>query len=98
MSSRSPPASRQTYAGRWTRQQLTDLSVVHGRALHHHRQAHRISERAAPGDASTEDLRQAMVHYRVLFEELLDNGDEHHPQPAETPHEQPALADEQASR
>ncbi|GAA3525351.1 hypothetical protein GCM10022419_000010 [Nonomuraea rosea] len=76
------------------RQQLADLSVVHGRTLHHYRQAHEISRRAAPGEASTEDLRQAMVHYRALFEELLDNGDEHHPQPAEASHEQPALADD----
>ncbi|MFI7417920.1 hypothetical protein [Nonomuraea sp. NPDC049684] len=114
------PASRQTYAERWTRlqerfvdvpgpavteadqlvtaamaergyptggfrQQLADLSVVHGRTLHHYRQAHRISGRAASGDASTEDLGQAMVHYRVLFEELLANDDEHRPQPAATP-------------
>ncbi|WP_435875687.1 hypothetical protein [Nonomuraea jabiensis] len=57
------------------RQQLADLSVVHGRILYHYRQAHEISRRAAPGESSTEDLRQAMVHYRVLFEELLDDGD-----------------------
>ncbi|MFC4114208.1 hypothetical protein [Nonomuraea zeae] len=59
------------------------------------RQAHEISRRATSGEASTEDLRQAMVHYRVLFEELLGNsdGDGHHPQPAEARQEQPALAD-----
>jgi hypothetical protein len=43
-----------------------------------------------------------MVHYRALFEELLDNSDgnddEHHPQPAEAPHEQPALADDSQQR
>ncbi len=64
-------------------QQLADLSVVHGRTLHHYRQAREISVRAALDEASTEDLRQAMVHYRVLFEELLNDSDEHHPQPAE---------------
>jgi hypothetical protein len=79
-------------------QQLADLSVVHGRTLHHYRQAHEISRRVAPGEAYTEDLRQAMVHYRVLFEELLDDGDEHHPQSAEAPHEQPALADDSQQR
>ncbi|MFI9561256.1 hypothetical protein [Nonomuraea endophytica] len=80
------------------RQQLADLSVVHGRTLHHYRQAHEISTRVAPGEASTEDLRQAMVHYRVLFEELLDEGDGRHPQPAEARHEQPALADDSQQR
>ena len=79
-------------------QQLADLSVVHGRTLHHYRQAHEISRRVAPGEASTEDLRQAMVHSRVLFEELLDDGDEHHPQPAGARHQQPALADDSQQR
>ncbi|MFC4120459.1 hypothetical protein [Nonomuraea zeae] len=80
------------------RQQLADLSVVHGRTLHHYRQAHEISTRATSGEASTEDLRQAMVHYRVLFEELLDDGDGHHTRPPETRHEQPALQDDSQQR
>ncbi|MEV1177150.1 hypothetical protein [Nonomuraea sp. NPDC049784] len=79
------------------RQQLADLSVVHGRTLHHYRQAHEVRRCATSGEASTEDLRQAMVHYRVLFEELLDDGG-HHPQPAEARHEQPALADDSQQR
>ncbi|WP_326638622.1 hypothetical protein OG884_30635 [Streptosporangium sp. NBC_01755] len=52
-------------------QRLSDLSVAHGRTLDHYRQAHEISTRAAHKEASTEELRQAMVHYRALFEELL---------------------------
>ncbi|MGI5290972.1 hypothetical protein ACQEVF_47730 [Nonomuraea polychroma] len=63
-------------------QQLSNLSVVHGRTLHHYRKARQISGRAARDEASTEDLRQAMVHYRVLFEELLDDTDKDYPQPA----------------
>ncbi|MGI5330095.1 hypothetical protein [Actinomadura nitritigenes] len=47
------------------------LSVEHGRTLDHYRRGHDIGGRAADGKASTEDLRQAMVHYRALFEELL---------------------------
>jgi hypothetical protein len=47
------------------------LSVEHGRTLDHYRRAHAIGGRAADGKASTKDLRQAMVHYRALFEELL---------------------------
>lgn len=55
-------------------QRLSDLSVGHGATLDHYRQAHEISTRAARKEASTEDLRQAMVHYRALFQELLDEG------------------------
>lgn len=47
------------------------LSVEHGRTLDHYRRGHAIGGRAAEGKASTEELRQAMVHYRALFEELL---------------------------
>jgi hypothetical protein len=52
-------------------QQLADLSVQHAETLQNYRAAHEISDNAAGGQASTEDLRQAMVHYRSLFEELL---------------------------
>lgn len=54
-----------------TDQLMADLSVEHGRTLGRYRQAHEISSRAARQEATTEDLRQAMVHYRALFEELL---------------------------
>lgn len=50
---------------------LADLSVEHASTLEHYRDAHAISERSRDGSASTEDLRQALVHYRVLFAELL---------------------------
>ncbi|GAA1708405.1 hypothetical protein AB0K40_05585 [Nonomuraea bangladeshensis] len=52
-------------------QRLSDLSVRHASTLDHYRTAHEISGRAARKEASTEELRQAMVHYRALFEELL---------------------------
>ncbi len=52
-------------------QRVTHLSVGHAATLDHYRSAHEISGRAARKEASTEDLRQAMVHYRALFEELL---------------------------
>lgn len=47
------------------------LSVEHSRTLEHYRAAHAISRRQDGGEASTEDLRNAMVHYRTLFEDLL---------------------------
>ena len=52
-------------------QVLADLSVDHGGVLDHYRAASGISQRAADGAASTEDLRQAMIHYRALFQDLL---------------------------
>jgi FtsZ-interacting cell division protein ZipA len=52
-------------------QRAADVSVDHPRVVEHYRAAHAISTRATAGDAGTEDLRQAMVHFRALFEELL---------------------------
>jgi hypothetical protein len=52
-------------------QVLADLSVDHARTLSHYRAASDINAQAALGTASTEDLRQAMIHYRVLFQDLL---------------------------
>jgi hypothetical protein len=46
------------------------LSVTHPRVIEHYRAGHRVIE-GAPGSASTEDLRQSMLHYRALIEELL---------------------------
>jgi hypothetical protein len=51
--------------------QLADLSVEHADTLQQYRAAHEISERNTAGEADTEDLRQALVHYRALFGELL---------------------------
>jgi len=53
-------------------QQVSDLSVEHASTIDRYRTAHDISARAEAKKASTEDLRQAMVHYRALFTELLD--------------------------
>jgi hypothetical protein len=52
-------------------ERLADLSVEHANTLQHYRDAHEISERNKGGSASTEDLRQALVHYRALFADLL---------------------------
>ena len=54
-------------------QVLADLSVEHSDTLGHYRAAEEISESAAAGTASTEDLRLAMIHYRALFSDLLGN-------------------------
>ncbi|MFI1385423.1 hypothetical protein [Embleya sp. NPDC020886] len=47
------------------------LSVEHGHTLNHYRQAHEIARRSEAGQAETEDLRQAMIHHRALFDDLL---------------------------
>jgi hypothetical protein len=47
------------------------LSVEHARALAHYREARDVTLRADRGAADTERLRQALVHYRALFAELL---------------------------
>jgi hypothetical protein len=51
--------------------QLAHLSVEHARTLDHYRKAHEINERNTRGEATTEQLRQALVHYRALFADLL---------------------------
>ncbi|GHG50828.1 hypothetical protein [Streptomyces griseocarneus] len=55
-------------------QRLRDLSVEHGRTLGHYRDAHEINKLSMRHEATTEQLRGAMVHYRALFDELLSNG------------------------
>lgn len=52
-------------------QRAADISVDHPREVQHYRAAHRIASRVAGGSVSTEELRQAMVHYRALFEDLI---------------------------
>jgi hypothetical protein len=52
-------------------QRAADVSVDHPEVVEHYRAAHELSGRANIGEASTEDLRQAMVHFRALFVELL---------------------------
>ncbi|WP_406283836.1 hypothetical protein [Embleya sp. NBC_00896] len=47
------------------------LSVEHGHTLDHYRKAHDIARRSEAGGAETEDLRQAMIHHRALFDDLL---------------------------
>ncbi|HEY0139975.1 MAG TPA: hypothetical protein VGF48_03710 [Thermoanaerobaculia bacterium] len=46
------------------------LSVKHPRLVEHYRSGHKVLG-GAPGSASTEDLRQALLHYRALFDELI---------------------------
>jgi hypothetical protein len=49
-----------------------DLSVTHPNIVAHYRAGHRVITES-PGTASTEDMRQAMLRYRALFDELIDD-------------------------
>jgi hypothetical protein len=51
--------------------QVAHLSVEHARTLGHYRDAHDIHLAHERGEASTERLRQALVHYRALVADLL---------------------------
>jgi len=53
-------------------QRAADLSVDHASDVTNYRLAHDISQKNDHGAASTEELRQALVHYRALFESLLE--------------------------
>ncbi|GIJ11130.1 hypothetical protein ACFFMR_04305 [Micromonospora andamanensis] len=76
--------------------QIAHLSVDHARTLGHYRDAHEIHLRNSRGEASTEDLRQAVVHYRALFSDLLG---EEPPVAAGTPEQrQPDAAHDATNR
>ncbi len=52
-------------------QRAADISVDYPLVLENYRSAHEIAIRQTRGQASTEELRQAMIHYRTLFDELV---------------------------
>ena len=54
-------------------QRSSDVSVDHPDVVENYRAAHTISLANDQGRATTEDLRRAMVHYRALFEDLLND-------------------------
>lgn len=53
-------------------QQVADISVDHALVVRNYRIAHDIALRDGSGETSTEELRTALLHYRMLFEDLLD--------------------------
>ena len=53
-------------------QRAADISVDHPHVVDEYRAAHNVAERHARGGVETEDLRQGMVHYRTLFQALLE--------------------------
>jgi hypothetical protein len=55
-------------------QRVADLSVDHAGVVQHYRAARALSESMGLGEPNTEELRQAVVHYRALFSDLLKSG------------------------
>lgn len=53
-------------------QRAADISVDHPHVVEHYRAARAVTQRQTRGAANTEELRQAMVHYRALFADLLE--------------------------
>lgn len=54
-------------------QRAEDLSVDYPVLVANYRAAHTIVSRHGSGPPTTEELRQAMMHYRLIFEELLED-------------------------
>jgi hypothetical protein len=88
-------------------QRAADISVDHPELVENYRAAHQISLDARNGQASTEQLRQSMVHYRALFEDLLTPGDDERtdaaqrasePEPAGRQAEQSAVSEQPIRR
>ena len=52
-------------------QRVADLSVEHASVVQHYRAAKALADSNRSGQANTEELRQAVVHYRMLFADLL---------------------------
>lgn len=62
-----------------------DISVHHAGVVDHYRAAHDLTERDRRGEVDTEGMRQAVIHYRELFAELLEVDQpqppaQHHPE------------------
>ena len=56
-------------------QRVADLSVDHAAVVQHYRAAHELAEANREGRANTEELRQAVVHYRAMFADLLERAE-----------------------
>jgi hypothetical protein len=68
-------------------QRAADISVDHPTVVENYRAAHTIHLSDQNGDADTEKQRQAFVHYRALFDKLLDRDDQDKPQATDSAQE-----------
>lgn len=63
-------------------ERFESLTVDHGDVARNYRAGHDIAVRQLEGRATTEDLRQAMIHYETLFGGLVEDAPAQHPAPA----------------
>ena len=76
-----------------------DVSVDHPHVVENYREGHRLAQQCANGNGSTEELRQAMRHYRALFDELVEpDGDADSPTTRERTDTTTSTQTEQARR
>lgn len=78
-------------------QRAADVSVDHPQVVENYRHGHRLAQASADGNDSTEDLRQAMRHYRALFDELVEPATEQ-PTTREQRNQQNDIADQRSER
>jgi hypothetical protein len=55
-------------------QRAADLSVDHPKVVENYREGHRLATKSHEDGSETEELRQAMRHYRAVFQELVESG------------------------
>jgi len=80
-------------------QQAADLSVEHAAVISHYRDGYHIRTRHDRAEATTEDLRQALVHYRTMFRELIGKAEPTKAEPrAEVPAAREAIDDSKVDR
>lgn len=72
-----------------------DISVDYPQVVERYRSAHGIARKNEEGEATTEDLRQAMQHYRALFEELLEPAED---EPLQREHAETAESETESAR
>jgi len=75
------------------RSQEDMLSVEHAHVLEQFRAGHRIEQAHSTGDADTEQVRQGMLHFRSVFEDLVSEGTTPYPD-----EQQPVRTDRDATR
>jgi hypothetical protein len=66
------------YPVRHVEEHPEDLAVEHAQVLDDYRQAGQLAELARAGGATTEEMRQALLHYRALFGNVVPLGDDAH--------------------
>jgi hypothetical protein len=59
------------FSGHSRHREAADISVDHHQVVENYRSAHEIAMRVGKDKATTEDLTTGMIHYRSLFEELV---------------------------